>query len=187
LEVKAHDAKSTPPPSAPVAPRPNPGTTPSQPSFDSRYDSHQPRSQGGKGQGARTRTPSPSPGTGRGDRGRPTSPRRGPGGKGSGGGKGSAWNNSPGAKGGKGQDKGKGGPGQPPSFSQSRGSVSPSHQRPCYCCGGEDHWARECPNRWCQFCLKLGHTTRECTKAPADQGQGAPRTRDTTPPRQASS
>ena len=187
-EVKAHDSRPPLPPSAPMPSRLAPEPTPIRPpSFDSRYDSRASRPQGGKGQGARARTPSPGPGPGRNNQDRPQSPRKGSGGKGWGG-KGSSWTNPPAAngKGGKGQDTGKGG--ASPRRSDSQPRSSPSRERPCYCCGADDHWARDCPIKWCQNCQGDGHVSRDCPKPPAaDRGRGAPRSRDATPPRQGSS
>jgi hypothetical protein len=182
-EVKVLQAKPPLPPSVPATP-PAPEPNLNRPPFDSRYDSRQPRPQGGKGQGGRARTPSPNPGPGRGRPDQPGSPRSGSGGKGPNFGKGAVWTNPPAAKGGKGPNFGKGGAGFQRPSSQLRGRPSPSRERPCFCCGAPDHWARECPNKWCQNCLEEGHTSQECPKAPlTDRGHGPPRARDNTPPR----
>jgi hypothetical protein len=99
------------------------------------------------------------------------------------------WSSPPAAKGGKSQGHGKGSAEPRRSSSQEptarAGFKSPSREHPCACCGAPDHWARDCPNKWCEFCHKEGHTSRECTKTQAGARSGS-RVRDRTPPRRGS-
>ena len=180
-EIKIQDTKA---PTSGMAARPSPEASSTSPSnFDSRYEHRASRDpQPVKGSGARPRIPSPTPY----GRDHPPSPR-GVQGKGKGKGPASIGQSSP--KGGKGQGYGKaGGRRSSSEGSASRIGYSPSRERPCACCGAADHWARECPNKWCENCNVGGHSSRECTRGqPEGKAQDAPRPREATPPRAGSS